>query len=203
MRPLDPALAIATVQSAYMTDRLADGPKILRDCPVALLGIRMGRFGKFDDMLAMVHRAGEVRVWRGNTQPGATGINKLIGKPYAQLCEGVWPSIKGRHKLRPNRFRQPNHAKAAELGLRAYFRDARALGEYKIDRLRSEAIIDRTEWGTFSINVHEGPSETRTGSAGCITAPPSVYFEMRDAIYAAMAQAGQAWLPLVIVAGPL
>ncbi len=114
----------------------------------------------------------------------------------------MWPSIRGRHKLRADRFRQPNETQAAALGLRDYFQDGRALGRYQVDRMSSPTTVERSEWGTWSINIHEG-GETKTGSAGCVTAAPRDYFEMRDMVYAAMASAAQKWLPVVVVRGPV
>lgn len=209
MIPLDPALAVACLRGYVMGDPgIRDPGLTLRYCRAALLVVRASpvRYGVYDDRWALVVD-GEVRLqFMGNSDPGRTGINKLLGKPYARLDEGCWPLIPGRHKDRPRRFRQPNEEQARAAHLPGHFRDHRSRGHFDITRMRTETegVAER---GYFAINAHEG-SDRKTGSAGCLTARPADYERFRDAAYAAMGTespdgAGQSWLLVVVARGPI
>lgn len=194
-------LALTTVQRTLMTDKGCNGAKVLRDCNVVLLVVRDRVIARYNDRMILLI-GDDQYAWWGNCDPGATGINKAIGKPYARLQSGVWAEIRGRHKLRPNRFRQPSLEQALTAGLPMYFTDARAKGHVTVDRMLDAARVAYTETGYFAINLHDG-AETKTGSAGCMTLPPKSYIEFRDLAYAGMNASRQSFLPVVLVDGKL
>lgn len=204
---LSQSLALATVDAAILGDKEANGERILRDCTVYLLAIRMADpavvYGQYDDTLAAVFRSGrEPVVVNGNVDPSRVGPSPLNpNHDEARIEPGVWPQIRGHHRDLPHCFRQPNHEQATTIGLGLYFHDRRSLGEITVRRMRTktEGTLDT---GYFATNVHPGGVHG-TSSAGCITAPPDQYVELRDAIYAEMDMQQQKWLPVVLVDGPL
>jgi lysozyme len=84
--------------------------------------------------------------YNANTDPGRTGINPKVGKPYAVLAPGVWSYMVGKHK-----------------------------GEYTALVQADPVLVVRDtyeETGWFGINIHRG-SVNSTSSEGCQTIHPT------------------------------
>lgn len=208
---LNSGLGLITTQRALLTEPGCDGARVICDCQVYILAIRMLVDGKdvvgvYNDVIAAVHRDGrEIVVVNGNTDPSRFGPSPLAkGKDEARIRPGVWPMIKGHHGDLPHCIRQPNHDQARALQLEHYFPppDRRALGEFTVDRMAKDGSISKTETGTFNTNFHPG-GQHGTSSAGCQTAPEPQYGEIRDALYRWTNEAAQLWIPYVLVLGPL
>lgn len=207
-----PGLAKAIVQQMLIQDGAADGNAIMRDCPVALLGVRgyypdsfkrprLNDFGVYDDAMFLITPTGTV-AFNANVDPSKVGWNPGVDKYYAQLTVGVWPFRRGPHKGVSGHFRQLVEGEARAIGLGAYFTDSRSRGAFTVKRVHDDETAERFETGYFAINIHEG-TQHGTSSWGCQTMPPDQFAEMRDAAYAAMTAADQRWLPCVLVAGPI
>lgn len=201
---LNSGVALATTQATILADKHADGAQILIDCAVYVLAVRYPAVGEYDDVIAAVHRDGrEIVVVNGNTQPSHYGASPVAaGKLEARLQLGVWPYVKGHHRDLPHCFRQPDHDKARALKLERYFTDRRRLGEYTVDRVAKDGTVAAHETGTFATNLHPG-GIYGTSSAGCQTAPEPQYGELRDTLYRWLDDATQAWLPYVLIDGPI
>jgi hypothetical protein len=203
-RPVLAAMpALATVDRVILADKNADGARIIGDCSVYVLAIRDPKQGTYNDIIAAVFRSGrEPVVCNGNTDPSRFGASSTApGKDMARLVPGVIPMVRGHHRDWPHCFRMVSEAHAAALGLDLYFQDYRKTGAQKVERMH-DAEHGKIDIGHFACNLHPGGDHSTT-SAGCLTIPQPQYDELRDAVYAEMDMQRQAWLPIVLVEGPV
>jgi hypothetical protein len=200
---LDAGLALMTCELAFLSDKNADGARIIRDTFVWILAVRFPKIGEYDDTIAAVTRDGELlAVCNGNTQPSRCGHSSTApGKDMARLVPGVIPMIRGHHGDLPHCFRDPSPQQALVAGLQLYFKDARARGEQIVERM-ADAEHGKRDVGNFACNLHPGGNHG-TSSAGCLTIPQPQYDELRDAVYHYMDREHQVWLPVVLVEGPI
>jgi hypothetical protein len=176
-------------------------------CPVALLGVRgyfrdtlgvpgQNDFGIYDDAIFAVGPDGFFAVVNANTDPGRTGWNPGVGKPFAVLQPGVWWFRRGPHKGKTPALRQCTDEEAEE-------REIPNDGEFTVERSYGEGNPKNyRETGYFAINMHRG-GEATTSSWGCQTIPPDQFDDFMEAVWAESKKAGQDKLPYVLISGPV
>lgn len=124
--------------------------------------------------------------YNANTDPSRWGMNRSLGKPYAQLQPGVWRYRVGRHK-----WRSPS-------GYTALIQAA----DVTVARYRSAVDAQPLiETGPFGINIHRG-SAGSTSSEGCQTIPPAQWEPFLALVRGEMARHRQTTIPYVLLEGP-
>lgn len=179
-----------------------DAKRIVDASPVFVVGVRgyyedeMGvkdqnDAGIYDDAKAIFWPGGAVS-FNANVDPSKFGRSPTLRKLRAQLVDGlVYPYITGRHRDKPDHFRQPGHEAAAVLGLPDFFKkeDCRSVGEFPVIRTTADGVGEIDE-GEFGINMHSG-GDTTTSSLGCQTIYPSQWPEYQSTLNAKLALHGQ------------
>ncbi len=142
--------------------------------PLLIVGIRgyaaqsENKRGVYDD--AIVILTNEVcEAFRANTDPSRVGFNPKVGKGYALLKPGAYPSYRfDTHNSRVN----PHPAICQRAGNVTVLRDG-----------------GREETGRFGINIHRGGAQG-TSSEGCQTLP---HVEWREFYQLAKSEAKRLW----------
>ncbi len=149
--------------------------------------------GIYDDAAFLI--VGEdVYPYNFNADPSVIGWNRALGKPFAQLKTGLWYFIRGLHKGKTKAFRQPDEDEAEQYGIPNF-------GHFTV--IRDDGRGHKYEdTGYHAINGHSG-SLAGTSSWGCITWPPTEWFDFQETAYAAMKKAQQTVLPVLLIDGPV
>lgn len=204
---LDPARVRMIANDEIDKDAALFGKELRAACPVKVLAVRgyfrdsMGAkgcndVGLFDDAAFLISGA-NVYPFNWNADPSKVGWNDALGKPYAMLCEGIYPFIPGPHKGKGPAWRQPDEEQAGDIGLQGYFTDYRARGHFRVYRDRSlQHDPAAIQAGYYAINIHWGGS-AGTSSWGCQTAPPAQWEEFRKLSY--RLAKNQPWLPYILI----
>jgi hypothetical protein len=164
--------------------RLKEGDKVI------LVGVRayyrdtMGakgknEYGMYDDALFWVSPTA-FGAFNGNTDPSRLGWNPNAQKFMARLCVGLWRYVKWKHKAK-------------------YWAFGQGSNKVKVERLREDGTVAKTEVGCFGINVHRGGTQG-TSSEGCVTSVAKQWEEFKELGYAELDRHAQKEFPFILEA---
>ncbi len=198
------------IAKAFASVPALPAASILSACPAQVLAIRgyyrdtMGEparndVGMYDDAAFLV-TPDKIERFNWNTDPSKVGWNPGVGKPFAMLCPGIWPFIRGLHKGQGPAWRQPDENDARRVKLSTWFPDYRGQGHFKVFRAPGlPTPASPTDTGYHAINIHWG-GQYGTSSWGCQTAPASMWPAFQLASY--KAASAQPFLPYILIDNP-